>query len=398
MLGRLRLGSLRAADEEVLRSRILPACRGLAIRGRRRAAARGAADQQHGARALDAPQQDTASPGAAELLLMGAARLLATRAAVAAANAQALSAFAGGVGAPIIACPADDTYVGSFLPSPVDNASDKPENTGGLLNHVELCEGARVMLRINIDVADGLANGACGYVVGLVLDDSTMALNAAWARFDRGGRRWCAAHATDTVRIDPVCRSFMGNDGARVQRRQLPLVLAWAKTIHKSQGATEEHGIVATLDSSAQQPGMVYVAVSRCRRLADVHLTAFSPEAVVTPAGVEGALARLLLQQSTAAAGHTEAWQALFCPRASRAELEASVRDAPQAEWQRVAEARRRIREAEEAGAAPEAVCAYCHEAFFGEASLARHDKVCPRKPHHQRQRRGRGRGRQSGR
>ena len=47
--------------------------------------------------------------------------------------------------------------------------------------------------------------------------------------------------------------------------RQYPLRLAWAITIHKSQGLTFEHAIIDAARSFA--PGQVYVALSRCKSL-----------------------------------------------------------------------------------------------------------------------------------
>jgi ATP-dependent exoDNAse (exonuclease V) alpha subunit len=53
---------------------------------------------------------------------------------------------------------------------------------------------------------------------------------------------------------------------------QLPLMPAWAITIHKSQGKTLSR-VRIDLGRSAFAPGQVYVALSRCRRLDDVTLS-----------------------------------------------------------------------------------------------------------------------------
>lgn len=120
---------------------------------------------------------------------------------------------------------------------------------------LKLRVGARVMMLIN-DPNHIFCNGSLGNVVALT--DSIVTV-----RLDNG----C------TVAVSPnewSQKEYRMVDGKietidKGSCKQFPISLAWAITIHKSQGLTFDHIVIHT--KGVFVPGQVYVALSRCRTL-----------------------------------------------------------------------------------------------------------------------------------
>ncbi len=153
------------------------------------------------------------------------------------------------------------------------------EMYGQLRRVVHLVEGAPVMLITNLRTPAGLVNGATGLVVGAVLKNSLpdrelrSAISAASVAYvvvdipKYTGPVVYRDHPT-WVPIAPVPNRHKRKKDW--ERLQLPLVLAWGVTIHKSQGLTFEEGAVVDF---AHHPntkpvatmGLAFVAMTRTR-------------------------------------------------------------------------------------------------------------------------------------
>jgi ATP-dependent exoDNAse (exonuclease V) alpha subunit len=126
------------------------------------------------------------------------------------------------------------------------------------IDRVVLKEGARVMFTRN-NRGMGYVNGTLGEVVDFVNgDDGSEALPVVLT-FD--GRRILPSREEWELEEDGKVRASV---------KQIPLKLAWAITVHKSQGMTLD---AAEIDlSRAFDRGMGYVALSRVKRLENISL------------------------------------------------------------------------------------------------------------------------------
>jgi ATP-dependent DNA helicase PIF1 len=119
---------------------------------------------------------------------------------------------------------------------------------------VKLCVGAQVMLNYNLDVSAGLANGVKGVVMA----------------FDQAGNPSVQFDGFSVpitvVRVDHLHFT----EFYKLTITQYPLDLAWASTIHKSQGLSLSK-IITNL-SNVFSPGQSYVCLSRVKSLDGLYL------------------------------------------------------------------------------------------------------------------------------
>ena len=120
------------------------------------------------------------------------------------------------------------------------------------------------MLCRNIDTKKGLVNGSIGTVTAITSQYVTV-------NFDR---------IVEPCSIERVRSKFMLKKSFYVYRKQFPLILAFAVTIHKCQGLSLNSAII-DLSQKVFSPGMAYVALSRVRSLNGVYLTHFDPASII---------------------------------------------------------------------------------------------------------------------
>lgn len=133
--------------------------------------------------------------------------------------------------------------------------------------NLALKSGAQVMFTKN-DISGRWVNGTLGKVVELHLNSVDVELvgDQAGVVYSVEKADWDSysyEYDKETDKIVPVVAG---------KYTQLPLMLAWVVTIHKSQGKTLER-VKVDLGTGAFASGQVYVALSRCRSLKDISLT-----------------------------------------------------------------------------------------------------------------------------
>lgn len=119
-----------------------------------------------------------------------------------------------------------------------------------LPERLELKEGAQVMLCVNLDVGNGLANGSLGIVTDF---EKSFSRRVPVVKFSNGHEQTIDFHRWEVRE----------NSELIAERMQIPLRLAWAITAHKSQGMTLDKVVIHL--AGVFEYGQAYVMLSRAK-------------------------------------------------------------------------------------------------------------------------------------
>ena len=143
----------------------------------------------------------------------------------------------------------------------IKNALAKMDQNAPYVSELSLKVGAQVMLTVNTDIESGLVNGKLGIVCECKLDYVLV--------------RFKGNSYPTLIRY----HNWVLEDYESVYRSQIPLVLSYAITTHKAQGATLDSAYI-DIGLSVFEYGQAYVALSRVKSLDSLYLYSYSKRAI----------------------------------------------------------------------------------------------------------------------
>ena len=140
---------------------------------------------------------------------------------------------------------------------------------------LELKKGCQVMLLKNLDFKNSLVNGSRGIVVSFTTDPEQIGVHDPFADVQYPVVRF--SNGSDHIIVHDTWRIELAGQ-IKASRYQIPLTLAYALSIHKSQGMSIEKVDLSL--SKVFTYGQAYVALSRATSLEGLRLANFSPQVV----------------------------------------------------------------------------------------------------------------------
>lgn len=179
--------------------------------------------------------------------------------------------------------------------------SDNPAHTGGICKTLELFKNARIIIIRNIDVQDGLVNGAQGTIIDFLPNSTNV--KALLVKFDKPNIGLSARNSSTfdlssydknvvpITRVDVAFPTSVNRTGLSITWTQFSVKLAFACTIHKVQGLSVDDLVVSF--EKKISGGQAYVALSRCRTIHGLQNINFDPSKITQNPLVKKEMARL---------------------------------------------------------------------------------------------------------
>ena len=142
----------------------------------------------------------------------------------------------------------------------IKRAIEKLDKDASYVVELILAVGAQVMLLSNMDPQQGLVNGSRGVIVGFD------GMNTPLVQFRHGQPIPVSAATWESEEVEGLFR------------KQIPLRLAYAITVHKAQGATLDSALI-DIGSNTFEYGQAYVALSRVKSLDSLYIWDVEPSA-----------------------------------------------------------------------------------------------------------------------
>jgi ATP-dependent DNA helicase PIF1 len=158
----------------------------------------------------------------------------------------------------------EDVILSKITPEQIDAELLSIQNSILCTDIVKLKIGSQVMCIVNIELPTGgmICNGSQGVVTKF--NEQGLPI----VKYKNGHEMVMNYHVWESENITGVGIS------------QIPLILAWAITIHKSQGATMDAAEI-DVGSGVFECGQTYVALSRVKSLEGLYLTSFDASKIL---------------------------------------------------------------------------------------------------------------------
>ena len=163
----------------------------------------------------------------------------------------------------------------------------KAKDDFGLPQNITIGIGARIMITKNQNVDDKIVNGTIGTVVACINEKG---VDIIWMKPDDSsvGKLKQSQLTSKQKKMYPNCIPIVkveanisvADDNSTYKRKQFPIKLCYAATIHKYQGRSLDQIVIGGFDSKWRQ-GMMYTALTRCRKADGLFLQGFNPRCLI---------------------------------------------------------------------------------------------------------------------